>query len=684
MKKVNLLLALVAVMLYSTNAIAQIPNSGFENWTSKGFPSYLDPDDWGTVNSQTNIIGVHTVQRGDGANAHSGNYSVRLESIFIAFAGEIAPGITVTGQFNTNTRAVEGGFPFTGRPTGMKGWYKYTPATDGNDSDSLSIEVDIWKWDGVNNQRIMLVDNGFVTGQTVGSFAEFDLLFNWMGSQTPDSAQIVLSASRPTAPIAGSLLFVDDLSFYTLPLTNTKDSTTALCAGVCDGAVSVSVSGGNAPYTYDWDNGDNTASLTNTCPGTYTVTITDAANTTMSESATVDATTTISVSTSTVDEACGQEDGKAIATGGSGNAPYSYSWDDANTQTNDTASDLSAGVYSVTVTDAQGCVAEATVTVSNLGGLSATTNAIDASCNGGTDGEVSVTPSGGSGPFTYSWGTNAGNATDSSVAALGAGTYSVTVTDNVGCEFSVSATINEPTAITLLATATDISCFGGTDGTATVSGSGGATPFTYDWSNGATTKDLSGLSAGSYTVTVTDNQGCTASEVVTVSQPNEVGVSLTATDESAAGNEDGKIEAVVTGGTTPYTYTWDDNSNQTTSVATGLPAGVYTVTVTDAAGCERVAIDTVNVSVGVELVDNSISLDLFPNPATEVLYVNYEGADQAMISIYDLKGQLVERTVLIFRTNSIVTSSYAAGVYVYELSVENGTALARGKFVVGR
>src|SRR5690606_37821432 len=175
------------------------------------------------------------------------------------------------------------------------------------------------------------------------------------------------------------------------------------------------------------------------------------------------------------------------------------------------------GTYTVTVTDAVNRTATATVTITEPDALLSNIITTDISCNGATNGSITLAPTGGVAPYTYLW-SNAD--TSSSLTGLTGGAYSVTITDANGCTVTENATITDPAILTLSSTSqVDVTSYGGNDGSATVSVTGGTAPYNYLWSNGATTATATGLIAGNYVVTITDANGCTISESFTIIQP---------------------------------------------------------------------------------------------------------------------------------------------------------------------
>jgi hypothetical protein len=356
------------------------------------------------------------------------------------------------------------------------------------------------------------------------------------------------------------------------------------CNGGNVGAATASATGGTAPYTYLWSNAATTASIVNVTAGTYNVTITDANGCTDTSSVTITEPTAL-IASGVVDASVtcnGGNDGAATTSATGGTAPYTYLWSNAAT----TASivNVTAGTYNVTITDANGCTDTSSVIITEPAVLAANGMATNVSCNGGNDGgndgTIDLSVSGGTAPYTYLWNNTA---TTEDLTGLTAGTYSVTVTDANGCTTTESVTLTEPTMLSALATATNVSCNGGNDGTVDLSVTGGTAPYTYAWDNTATTEDMIGLTAGTYNVTVTDANGCTATAAATITESTLLVTNGTITDVSCLGSADGSIDVTVTGGTTPYTYAWDNTA--TTEDLSGLTAGTYTVTITDANGC---------------------------------------------------------------------------------------------------
>ena len=276
----------------------------------------------------------------------------------------------------------------------------------------------------------------------------------------------------------------------------------------------------------------------------------------------------------------GQMTGSATVSASGGSTPYTYAWSNSGSMA--TASGLAAGDHYVTVTDANGCISLDTVTITEPTALAASSVVDnDVSCNGASDGGATASATGGTMPYSFDW---SNSATTASITAVMAGTYTSTVTDANGCTATTSSTIAEPTAIVATTVVdSNVTCNGGSNGGATASATGGTMPYTYAWSNSATTADIIGAMAGTYTVTITDANGCTQEVSESITEPAAIANSFTATDVTCEGGADGEIASDVTGGTAPYSYLWSDTT--TGASITGLTAGTYTLGVLDANGC---------------------------------------------------------------------------------------------------
>lgn len=338
--------------------------------------------------------------------------------------------------------------------------------------------------------------------------------------------------------------------------------------------------GGTAPFTYSWSTSETTSVITVAGPGTYTVTCTDANG---CESDTTFILTDFSAPTAScagTNPICNGDSNGEVTVTSSGNSPFTFDIGSSSNSTG-TFTGLSSGSYTVTVTDVNGCTNTCSATLTDPPVLNLSCNSDPADC-GQSNGTVIASASGGVTPYTYNLGAAINNS--GVFPGLAGGSYVVTVTDISGCSNTCSVTVNEVGGISANCTSTNITCNGDSDGAATATPTSGTAPYTYAWSNSGTTQTITGLGVGTYTVTVTDVDGCTAVCGTSITQPTALSVNCTGTN-STCGNNDGTATGTPSGGTSGYTYLWDDPASQTTQTATGLAAGTYTVTVTDANGC---------------------------------------------------------------------------------------------------
>ncbi|MAC93889.1 MAG: hypothetical protein CMC96_00160 [Flavobacteriales bacterium] len=368
-------------------------------------------------------------------------------------------------------------------------------------------------------------------------------------------------------------------------LIATASADSVSCFGNFDGSANVSIIGGTTPYSILWSNGDTTSAINNLSAGMYYVTITDSNSCIAVDSTEVlqaDSLQTTATVSDSID--CFGESGEITLNTIGGTAPYTYLWSDNSTTQNLT--NTSAGIYSVTVTDALGCSDTASINLSQPDTLSASLSIYNVKCFGGNDGAVKIFPLGGSAPYTFSWDNNSDA---DSLGNLPIGTYGVTVTDANGCTYSATAQINQPDSLVVTASETySVGCNGASDGAVSATASGGFLPYTYQWSTSETTSIISGKQAGQYSVTVTDGNGCTAIDTVSLTEPSVLTASVTVDSIVVCyGDDDGAVTANASGGTTPYSYFWNDGPN--TQSRTGLSGGTYTVTVLDNNGCSTTA-----------------------------------------------------------------------------------------------
>lgn len=358
--------------------------------------------------------------------------------------------------------------------------------------------------------------------------------------------------------------------------------TDALCAGQNNGTALAQSLSGVAPFAFAWNTGDSTMSVSSLAPGQYTVTVTDAQGCTGQQTISVSAPAPMQVLANGQAANCfGGQDGSALVTASGGTAPYAFVW--SNGASGPAASDLGAGQYTVSATDANGCIEVQTVTLTDPPQLAATALGGGISCAGGSNGILYATAQGGTGGYDFQWNTGQNGP---QLGNITAGTYTVTITDAQGCTATTSATLNDPPLLTAGATTTAVSCFGGQNGSALATGTGGTGAYTYQWHQGQSSQQVAGLSAGPFSVTLSDANGCTAVANGMITEPPLLTSTASATGVSCFAGNDASAQVAAQGGVTPYTFVW--NNGVTGSQINNLSAGQYQVTVTDANGCSSI------------------------------------------------------------------------------------------------
>lgn len=431
-----------------------------------------------------------------------------------------------------------------------------------------------------------------------GSSQGPNIAYQWAGPSIVNGANTLMPNVSAQGPYTVTITNIANACSSTGSVTVVEKTQIALaienvalpaCFGNATGSATAVASLGTPPYTYLWSNGAVTAQINNLIAGTYTVTATDAGGCTEDGSITISQPTAVALSVSATGETVqGQNNGTATATASGGISPYTYLW--SNSQTTSTITGLAPGVYTATTTDANGCTAAQTVTVNSFNcTFNATLSTTNVTCNGAGNGSATVVLMNELLPVVYQW-SNLGST--QTVNNLAPGIYTVTVSDASNCPVIISATIQEPAALTVNTASTSLSAVGANDGTATANPAGGTAPYSYLWSNNVTTATITGLAAGNYIVTVTDANGCTGVQSAFVSAFNcTVTAAVNAVNIACAGAANGSATASLVGGEAPFTYSW--NTGATSSTIINLAPGTYTATISDTNGCAGTAETTI-------------------------------------------------------------------------------------------
>lgn len=375
-------------------------------------------------------------------------------------------------------------------------------------------------------------------------------------------------------------------------LTVNAGPDTAICT-TTSVTLSPAVTGTAPPYSYNWTPATGLSCTACSSPianpasnTTYIVTVTDSLGCIRKD--TINVTARLQLASSAINAVCyGSATGSATASASLGTPPYAYSWNTVPAQTTATASNVAAGTYTVTLTDARGCARSQTVSIGQSPQVVATIPvSVPVACFGGSNGSATAAATGGVPPYTYSWNTSPVQ-NGATANGLTAGTYVVSVTDAQGCIDTQSILITQPPGLSANIGVQPPSCYNGSNGTATVSASGGTSPYLYAWNTtpAQTTATAQGLSAGAYVMTLTDAHGCQQQFNAVLSQPAPVVIVTTASPVSCTGGNDGSVSASATGSTAPYVFTWTTNPVVSGATVSNLSAGSYTVTAVSSLGC---------------------------------------------------------------------------------------------------
>ncbi len=416
--------------------------------------------------------------------------------------------------------------------------------------------------------------------------------FLWSNGATSEDLTAVEAGSYSVTVTDANNCTTTAVAVITEPevLSATAGLTHVLCFGESTGGINLVVTGGVEPYTFLWSNGASSEDLTDIPSGTYTVTITDANGCTTTSGGTItQPAAALAAGTVVTNVLCyGNPTGGINLTVTGGTLPYIYLW--SNGAVTEDLINIPAGIYNVTITDANGCTTTSTGTVTQpSAALAATAAVTDVLCNGNSTGTVNLTVMGGTSPYAFLW---SNGATSEDLTAVEAGSYSVTVTDANNCTTTAVAVITEPEVLSATAGLTHVLCFGESTGGINLVVTGGVEPYTFLWSNGASSEDLTDIPSGTYTVTITDANGCTTTSGGTITQPAAaLAAGTVVTNVLCYGNPTGGINLTVTGGTLPYIYLWSNGA--VTEDLINIPAGIYNVTITDANGCTTTSTGTV-------------------------------------------------------------------------------------------
>lgn len=415
--------------------------------------------------------------------------------------------------------------------------------------------------------------------------------FDWVEDSNPS---VIVSTGSPTnltpgfyavtitdangciysSNMGGDSIYVWNQSGITINMVTTAANCTN---GSADAS---SITGGTAPYSYLWNNGATTSSVSGLVVGSYDVTVIDANGCQESSYAYIPQAITIGVNPVTSAATCLQNDGQVITFGSGGTPPYTYQYsNNANTQS---VSGLSAGNYSVNVTDANGCIGNGWFSITSSTPITVTDTVFASSCTV-ANGSAILNVIGGTTPYTVNWNVFP-TQTGTNLTGVSAGNYSFFITDAVGCVRS--GTVQIPFINPLYANISHSNTLCNTNnGTASVNAWGGTAPISYSWNTGATTNSISGLAPNGYSCTISDAAGCSLVKSASIQSISPISIYFNTIPASCMYSSDGQTTANPNGGQAPYTFVW--SNGQTTNGISGLSPGYYSVSITDANGCSK-------------------------------------------------------------------------------------------------
>lgn len=444
------------------------------------------------------------------------------------------------------------------------------------------------------------------------------------------------------------------------------------CHGGNDGSITVgTVTGGTGTLQYSINGITYQTSpvFTGLTAGVYNVTVKDAVGCIGNITVTITEPAAFVITNTITNALCfGTSSGSVTLLVGGGSGTLAYSINGGITyQSSNTFSGLAAGTYTIIVRDAGGCLGYTTITITQPTQIGAHYNSLNVTCHGASNGTITVLASGGTGALQYSLNGSTYQVSNT-FTGLAGGVYMVYIKDASGCVATFVATVYEPSSLSISASVSNVTCAGGNDGVIDLSVNGGTPQYFYDWSNGPDTEDDFNLTVGTYTVVVSDANGCSVTMSYTVSEP-AIPVIVNGTVTNVTGTNNGAIDLTVNGGIGAYTFLWSNGA--TTEDITGLAPGVYSVVVTDGNGCAASSTFVVISTVGVDDI-NAISeqISVYPNPANDYVVVSVTGFNIEKVEVYDVLGQLAYTAEPKSSNIEINTTEFNQGVYFVKIHVD--------------
>lgn len=464
------------------------------------------------------------------------------------------------------------------------------------------------------------------------------------------------------------------------PAITSVSSTNVACNEGNDGTITINtVTGGTGTLNYSV-NGSTwqlSTSFNGLNAGMYSVLVKDANGCVGQSTVTLTEPNPIVVTTVASDLNChGDNTGTVTVNAGGGFGTLAYCIDgEIGYQSSNVFNNMGAGNYLAIVRDAAGCYGNAHFVITEPTQIQVSAGVLDVMCNAGSTGAVYVNAEGGTGSLQYSLdGVN--YQSSSSFTGLMADSYTVYVQDGNGCLQTLSVDVTQPLPMMINSSIADVVCSGGNNGVIDLGVTGGINPYWYSWSNGEHTEDVFNLSAGTYSVSINDMNGCNATSTFVVTEPNSpLIVNGNITDATGQTTADGSIDITTTGGVAPYTFLWSNGS--TSEDISGVTPGSYTVTITDANGCATSGVYTVGYNIGISEPGSQSGITVYPNPAHELINVDAGSVKIDKVEVIDVLGQVMLDAQPNTSKVQLNTENLSAGVYFVRAYTVNGVITRR-------
>ncbi|PHX82726.1 MAG: hypothetical protein CK539_03130 [Flavobacteriales bacterium] len=427
--------------------------------------------------------------------------------------------------------------------------------------------------------------NGIATVFASGGTGIYTYAWSPSGGNAATASNLCMGTYTCTITDANNCSITQSFNITQPPvLTATQSHVNLICNSICNGTATVFASGGTGIYTYAWlPSGGNAATAANLCAGTYTCTITDANNCSLTQSFNITQPPALTATQSQVNLLCNAVCiGTATVVVSGGTGIYNYTWTPSGGNAA-TAINLCIGTYTCTITDANNCSLTQTFNITQPSSLTATQSQLNVTCNSVCNASATVNASGGTGVYTYLWAPSGGNTANAT--NLCSGTYTCTITDASNCSITQSFNITQPSVLTAAQTQVNLICNAICNGSATVAAIGGTGVYTYNWMpSGGNNATAINLCAGTYTCTITDANSCSITQSFNITQPSVLTATQSQVDLLCNSICNGSASVIASGGTGVYSYTWAPSGGNT-ATATNLCVGTYTCTITDANNC---------------------------------------------------------------------------------------------------